>query len=74
MTIKLKHFITLCLLCMITMAQAQRSAKGFDYAAHKKMNHKAARWSNQRMKAADHDPTNIQCSVRKSRRHARKSK
>ena len=53
-------------------ASAQ-SAKGFDYSAHKKMNKQASHWGKRRMKAADHDMTNIQCSVRKSRRKAKRS-
>jgi hypothetical protein len=50
-----------------------QSSKGFDYAAHRKMNKKAGHWGKRRVKAADHDMTNIQCSVGKSRRKARRS-
>ena len=58
----------------VTHVHAQHSSKskGFDYAKHNQMNKKAGRWSKKRIKASDGDQTNVQCSVRKSRRHRRK--
>jgi hypothetical protein len=37
------------------------------------MNKKAAKWGKSRIKASDGDYTNMQCSVRKTRRHAKKA-
>jgi hypothetical protein len=55
------------------MAQSKSNSKGFDYSSHAKMNKKAQRWKKRRMKAADGDQLNVQCSVRKSRRAARRA-
>jgi|LakMenE18May11ns_1017448.scaffolds.fasta_scaffold9933310_2 hypothetical protein len=65
-------FIALVIFMMPLFASAQ-SGKGFDYAAHRKMNKKAAKWGKSRIKASDGDYTNMQCSVRKTRRHAKKA-
>ncbi len=54
-------------------AQRKTSGGGFDYASHAKMNKKAQRWKKRRMKAADGDQLNVQCSVRKSRKAARRA-
>ncbi|MEN9639965.1 MAG: hypothetical protein RLZZ262_1834, partial [Bacteroidota bacterium] len=56
-----------------SMAQKKSKAKGFDYAAHSKTNKKAQRWKMRRSKAAKGDMTNTQCSVRKTRRAARRA-
>ena len=68
--------IVLLLATFTVPAQAQRSSKsktnGFDYAGHSQLNKKASRWSKRRIKASDGDQTNVQCSVRKSKKHARK--
>lgn len=58
---------------LVPFIAGAQSAKGFDYRAHQKMNKKAARWGENRVKASKGDKTNLQCSVRKTRRHARKS-
>lgn len=70
---KYLSILLLSTLMMITESAWSQSAKGFDYSAHKKLNKQAGHWGKRRMKAADHDMTNIQCSVRKSRRKARKN-
>lgn len=73
----MKRLIPILLVFMLlgctSNVSAQSSSKGFDYHAHSKMNKKAGRWSKHRIKAAGNDPTNIQCSVRKSRRKARRA-
>lgn len=56
------------------IAQSKSHAKGFDYSSHAKMNKKAQRWKKRRMKAADGNQINVQCSVRKSRKAARNNK
>jgi hypothetical protein len=58
---------------LIPFVAGAQSNKGFDYQAHRKMNKKAARWGENRIKASKGDKTNLQCSVRKTRRHARKA-
>jgi hypothetical protein len=65
-------FIALVIFMMPLFASAQ-SGKGFDYAAHRKMNKKAAKWGKSRIKASDGDYTNMHCSIRKTRRHAKKA-
>jgi hypothetical protein len=56
-----------------SIAQSKSSSKGFDYSSHAKMNKKAQRWKMRRSKAAKGDMTNTQCSVRKTRRAARRA-
>jgi hypothetical protein len=56
-----------------SMAQSKSSSKGFDYSSHAKMNKKAQRWKMRRAKASKGDMTNTQCSVRKTRRAARRA-
>ncbi len=56
------------------MAQSTRSGRGFDYAAHNKMNKKAGAWSKRRMKACRGDMANLKCNARQSRRYARQQK
>jgi hypothetical protein len=55
-------------------AQSSQKARGFDYSSHSKMNKKAARWSKRRIKASGNNQLNVQCSVRKSRKAARRAK
>jgi hypothetical protein len=55
------------------VAQSKSNGRGFDYSSHAKMNKKAQRWKMRRSKAAKGDMTNTQCSVRKTRRAARRA-
>lgn len=61
------------LLLLLPLCMNAQSDRGFDYGGHRKMNKKAARWGKHRVKASKGDYTNLQCSVRKTRRHARRS-
>ncbi len=69
----LQLFLVFACLLSFQPADAQTSSKGFDYQGHQKMNKKAARWSKHRMKASNGDQLNLKCSVRKSRRAARRN-
>jgi hypothetical protein len=74
----MKKFIIVLLSAILLLPSeaslAQSSPRGFDYQAHAAMNKKAGRWGKRRMKAAKGDVTNVRCSVRSSRRAARKSR
>jgi hypothetical protein len=72
---KLILFLPLLLLMVFSNdSVAQKRTKGFDYAGHHRMNMKAKRWGKHRFKAANYDQTNLRCSVRTSRRAARKQR
>ncbi len=66
------RILTLVLFLMPLVSNAQ--GRGFDYDAHRKMNKKAGKWGKNRVKASKGDYTNMQCSVGKTRRHARRSR
>ncbi len=72
----MKKFLQIVLLsafCLsFQLAIAQSSSKGYDYKGHQRTNAKAQKWGKHRMKASDGDQTNLKCSVRKSRRYARR--
>ena len=72
---KLILFLPLLLLMVFSNdSTAQKRTRGFDYAGHHRMNMKAKRWGKHRLKAAKNDQTNLRCSVRTSRRAARRSR
>lgn len=67
-------FLAAFLMLMPETSQAQTRGKGFDYKAHKSQNAKAQKWAKRRVKASKGDQTNVQCSPRTTRRHARRAK
>lgn len=67
-------FLSAVMLFAFEESNAQRQQKGFDYAGHQRMNKKAKRWGKHRVKAANYDQTNLRCSVRQSRRAARRAR
>ncbi len=74
----MKKFIQIILVVALSFSfsnvYSQTSVKGYDYKSHHRTNKKAQKWGNNRMKASDGDQTNLKCSVRKSRRYARKNR
>jgi hypothetical protein len=70
----IKIFMFAFLLFAVEPAIAQAPMKGFDYSAHQKLNKQAGRWGKRRVKASKGDHTNLKCSVKQTRRYARKSR